>query len=188
MRAFLGLSLPEEIRESLRQLQRDLAASQADVKWVKPGNLHVTLKFLDEITEEQRRDVEVLLTRLADKEGTFALGVAEVGAFPSMSAPRVVWVGLSEGTETVARIAKTIEEAGRAIGLRREERPFAAHLTLGRLRSSRRRQELVRHLQHITWQPPAPWLVTSVTLYESVLSSSGPEYRVLADVPLGAHS
>jgi 2'-5' RNA ligase len=188
MRAFLGLSLPEEIRESLHRLQRDLAASQADVKWVEAGNLHVTLKFLDEITEEQRRDVEALLTRLAGKESAFTLGVEEVGAFPSMRAPRVVWVGLSEGRDTVARMVQRIEEEGRAIGLRREARPFAAHLTLGRVRSSGHRQELTRQLQHITWKPPASWLVTSVTLYQSVLSSSGPTYHVLAEVPFKAHS
>jgi len=188
MRAFLGLSLPEEIRESLHRLQRDLSESQADVKWVEAGNLHVTLKFLDEITEEQRRDVEALLTRLASKESVFTLGVEEVGAFPSMSAPRVVWVGLSEGRDTVARIAQRIEEEGCAIGLRREERPFAAHLTLGRVRSSRRRQELTQRLQRVTWKPPAPWFVTSVTLYQSLLSSSGPTYHVLVEVPLRSQS
>ena len=111
MRAFIGIRLPDEIREALARLQEELGASGADVKWVAPSSLHVTLKFLDEITEAQRQPVEASLRRLAGTEPGFALGLDGVGAFPSMSAPRVVWVGLSEDREAVARIAQAIERA-----------------------------------------------------------------------------
>lgn len=184
MRAFIALALPEEVREALGRLQQDLAASRADVKWVEPHHLHVTMKFLGEITEEQRHAVEAMLRRLAEREAPFLLGVQALGAFPSADAPRVLWVGLADGRERVQRMAEAIEREGAALSFVREDRPFAAHVTIGRVRSTSHRQQLARALLETTWQPPAPWRVTSLTLYQSVLGSGGPRYTVLADVPL----
>ena len=186
MRAFIGIGLPEDTRAALAQLQDELGESGADVKWVAPASLHVTLKFLDEISDEQRLAVEGLLGRLAAREPSLTLGVAEVGAFPSVTAPRVVWVGFSGGQEAVARIAQAIEREGATINLRREERPFAPHLTLGRVRSSRNLAALTQRLGAIKWQPPPPWRVSSLTLYQSVLGAHGPSYSVLGDFRLAA--
>jgi len=184
MRAFIGIALPDAVRSSLVSLQRRLGESGADVKWVEPEHLHVTLKFLDEITDEQRRRIEELLVRVAGGEGSFALGLKPVGAFPSLRAPRVVWVGLEEGRQPVIRIAERIEQEGQAIGLRREERPFAAHVTLGRVRSPKRREALAQRFQILAWEPPPTFRVVALTLYQSELGSSGPRYTALAEMPL----
>lgn len=194
MRAFIGIALPDGVRTRLAILQQQLDASRADVKWVEPSNLHVTLKFLDEITQEQRLTVEALLGRVAGHERAFILELGHAGAFPSIDAPRVVWVGLEQGKETVVRLAQAIEREGQAIPLRRarpgtgpsragEERPFAAHVTLGRVRTPRNRAALTQRLHETDWQPPASWYVTALTLYQSVLSSAGSRYSVLAEVP-----
>jgi len=184
MRAFIGIRLPDEIRASLQRLQGELAVSQADVKWVEPANLHVTVKFLDEISDAQRQAVENFLTRIARQEDPFALGLDGVGAFPSVQAPRVIWVGLVQGVEAVARIAESLEREAAELSLRQEPRPFSAHLTLGRVRSPKRLQPLAQRLRTVSPPAPAPWRVESLTLYQSVLDSSGPRYTVLADVPL----
>ncbi|MBI4003536.1 MAG: RNA 2',3'-cyclic phosphodiesterase [Candidatus Omnitrophica bacterium] len=186
MRAFIGIALPDAVRSSLADLQRRLGESGADVKWVEPEHLHVTLKFLDEITEEQRRTVEEMLTHVAGQQRPFTLGLKQLGAFPSLRAPRIIWVGLEEGREPVVRIAERIEREGQAIGLRREERPVAAHVTLGRVRSPKRRDSLAQRLQSAPWEPPEPFQVTALTLYRSDLHSSGPRYTVLAEIPLTA--
>ena len=181
MRAFIGIGLPEHVRASLAAIQAELGGSGADVKWVAAALLHVTLKFLDEITDAQRQSVEALLHRVAGSEQAVTLGIAGVGAFPSVSAPRIVWVGLSEGGDRLARIVAMIEAEGRSLGLRREERPFTPHLTLGRVRSSMNLAALTQRLQAIEWVPPQAWLVSSLTLYQSVLSASGPAYTVLGE-------
>ena len=82
------------------------------------------------------------------------------------------------------RIAEQIERDGNELRLNKAERLFAAHLTIGRVRSPRGRQELARALQAAAWRPPPSWRVESLTLYQSVLSSQGPRYTVLADIPL----
>lgn len=184
MRAFIGLPLPEDVRGALARLQRELADSGADVKWVVPDSLHITLKFLDEISGAQRQAIEELLTRIVRGEPPWMVRLDRVGAFPSMQAPRVIWVGLVEGQETLRRLAETIERDGAAIPLRKEARPFSAHLTLGRVRSSRRLQALAQRLRETPWQGPPPWRVTSIVLYQSVLTPAGPTYSVLAEIPL----
>jgi 2'-5' RNA ligase len=184
MRAFIAISLPVDIRRSLTALHQELAQANADVKWVETDNLHVTLKFLDEITEEQRRAIEGMLARVAATHPAFSLGLTQLGAFPSMGSPHVIWVGLGEGREDAARIALAVEREAEALSLRKEERPFAAHVTLGRVRSPRGRQALARQLQAAVWQPPASWRVESITLYESKISSAGPCYTTLAEIPL----
>lgn len=187
MRAFIGIPLPLSVREQLRDLQAQLAAAKADVKWVEAENLHVTVKFLGEITDAEREAVEELLRRVATHETPFSLGMAGIGAFPSLSSPRVVWVGLREGAERASRLAQAIDDAGAAIPLRREGRPFAAHVTLGRVRSLRGRARLVERLRTATWSSPPPWQVQAFTLYQSVLSALGPRYTPLAEFALGAH-
>ena len=188
MRAFVGIHLPEDVRASLAQLQRELAQSRADVKWVAPEHLHVTLKFLDEISDAQRQAVETLLGRLAGSEEPFPLVVSSVGAFPSIESPRVIWVGLAEGRERLTRMAQAIEREGAAIPLRKEERPLSPHLTLGRVRSPNNRHALVQRLRDTVWQPPTPWQVATLTLYQSTLGPSGPHYTALAEIPLGRHA
>ena len=184
MRGFVAIALPDEIRAALASVQQDLAKSQADVAWVSPANLHVTLKFLDEISDEQARAVTALLQRIAGREASFALSLSGVGAFPSREAPRVVWVGLSEGNEIIARIAEEIEREGAALALPKEMRTFSPHLTIGRVRSPQHRAALVQALATAAWQPPEPWEASSLILYQSVLRADGPRYSVVAEVPL----
>ena len=184
MRAFIGISLPDEARRSLAALQQELEQSRADVKWVEPEQLHVTLKFLDEISDAQQSQIAQFLSRLAQQQPTFSIDLKAIGAFPSLNNPRILWVGVGEGTSQVIRLAGAIEEEARACSLRQEERPYSAHVTIGRVRSARHLQELIQQLSAVSWQPPTPWQVASLTFYHSVLSSAGPAYAVLAEVPL----
>ena len=185
MRAFLGIALSNDTRISLERLQHALASADADVKWVEPAHLHVTLKFLDEISEDQRYKVETMVGEIARRETPFTMRLERIGAFPSLQAPRVLWVGMTDGQDITRRLAEAIEREGAARGLRKEERPFSAHVTMGRVRSPRRREALVQRLRETTWDAPAPWRVTSVIFYQSVLSPTGSHYTVLAEIPLG---
>ena len=185
MRAFIAVPVPDEARAALAVLQQELAASRADVKWVEPSQLHLTLKFLGEISEAQRDALKTALAQIGQEEPAFAMRLEAVGAFPTVAAPRVVWVGVEEGREPLARIAARLNEEGARLGITPEARAFSAHLTLGRVRSPTRRAALVERLRAVYWEPSAPWRVTTLRLYQSVLSSSGPAYTVLSEVPLG---
>ncbi|MBI4597212.1 MAG: RNA 2',3'-cyclic phosphodiesterase [Candidatus Omnitrophica bacterium] len=184
MRAFIGIGLSEEARAALTVLQQELSKSHADVKWVDAEQLHVTLKFLDEITEAQRQQVEGFLMKIAQHTSAFTMGLQELGAFPSLNDPRIIWVGVSEGKNDVIRLADAIEKESRALGLKKEEWPYSAHATIGRVRSPRGKHDFIEGLRNPHWTPPTAWQATSVTLYQSVLTSAGPTHSVLAEIPL----
>lgn len=186
MRAFIAIDLTAEARAALGELEQELAGSGADVAWVAPGQIHLTLKFLGDISDETQAAVERLLARVAAAQSPFEMSLREVGAFPSLAAPRVLWVGVGEGNQAAQRLAGAIEREGASVPLRRDERPFAPHVTIGRVRSPRRRAQLIERLRGIRWSPPAASLVEGLRLYQSTLTPSGPRYRVLCDVRLGA--
>lgn len=184
MRAFVAVNVPADVQRALGALQRDLAASGADVTWVRPEQVHLTLKFLDDISNEQRQGLEALLARLAASEPSFRIALETVGAFPSVDAPQVLWVGVGEGREPLTRLAEGLEQGSAAWQVRREPRPFTAHATIGRVRSGRCRRQLADRLRASAWPPPPPWPVRSLTFYRSDLSAAGPTHTVLADCPL----
>ena len=186
MRAFIGVALPNLVRLSLTSLQRRLAESRADVKWVEPSNLHVTMRFLGEIDEARDQLVSDALRRVAVQSGAFETSLSRLGTFPSGSSPRVIWVGIERGQEELVRIAELLERQLTAIGLPGDNRRFVAHVTLGRVRSDRDLGQLVQALSATEWPAPPPWSTAAVTLYRSKLSPEGPHYTALLDVPLGA--
>lgn len=184
MRGFIALSLPPSVRTALHQLQDRLAGTDADVAWVRPAQLHLTLKFLDDITPAQAEQVQAKLAAAAAAQAPFRCCLSGLGAFPSPQAPRVIWVGVTEGREEVMRLAEGIERHAAALGLRQETRAFSAHVTLGRVRSNPKRAALQRALTE-TWEGPEAWDVTSVQLYQSVLNPTGAVHTLLADCPFG---
>ncbi|MBI4341464.1 MAG: RNA 2',3'-cyclic phosphodiesterase [Candidatus Omnitrophica bacterium] len=184
-RAFIGIALPSEARAVLEALCVQLRPRMRHGRWVGPEAMHVTLKFLGTITPQQRDDVEVMIRTVASREPAFQLGLGAAGAFPSLRAARVIWVGVTEGEEAVCRLAEALEQGARALGLPAEERPFSAHVTLGRAPQRAAIRGAEEALRGVVWQPPAPWKAGEVTLYQSHLSSAGARYEALAVIPLG---
>ena len=185
MRAFLGIALPASLRQLLVEVQRTLAEAGTDVRWVQPECLHVTLRFLGEINEVQRIAIERIGARIGSSQGPFQLGLGSVGAFPTLDAPRVIWMGIDQGRDVVTQLMEHIEKKLRQVlAPSQEEHAFIPHVTLGRVRSPRSSRILSRHLQTVPWRVPPPWSVSALTLFQSVLSSAGPRYTVFSEFSL----
>jgi len=181
MRTFIAIELPKEIKEYLARVQNKLKASGADVKWVEPANIHLTLKFLGEIDENIKTKVIASLSEIAAGRDSFIVGLSSIGAFPGIRSPRVIWAGLSLGDEDVKEIAKKIESDLEKIGLAKEDREFSSHITLGRTRSAKNRSELARMLEDPpeTQQGPLEFYVSEITFFKSTLTPKGPVYEPL---------
>ena len=185
MRTFIAIELSREIRECLSRLQDKLKLSQADVKWVAPLNIHLTLKFLGEIDEKTSEQIKQILQDLAAGLKEFSLNLAYIGAFPSLKSPRVIWIGIDKGDEEVKTIARALEEKLPEIGITKEDRPFSSHITLGRTRSSKNRNNLAELLESLKEKLPeatAEMKVEKITLFKSTLTPKGPIYEVLKEV------
>ena len=186
MRTFIAIELPPEIHSALAELQNELMGSRADVKWVKPENIHLTLKFLGEIDERQLTAVIRILEETAQSQPAFSVSLSSLGAFPKLEHPRVIWVGINRASEKIRKIAEMLEEKISLIGLTREERPFASHVTIGRVRSALHRGELVNQLKTARLKEGQEFLVTKLTLFQSILSAQGPAYTLLKEANLKA--
>ena len=186
MRAFLAIELPSPVHAELAHLQEQLRASRADVKWVEEHNLHLTLRFLGAIGDAERALVESAGHHAVATLSPLTIELSQVGAFPSASSPRVVWVGIDQGRALLEALAADVEQGLVAAGLPAEDKRFSAHVTIGRVRSPRGRSELVRAMREAAWAPPAPFVVDHLTLFRSDLGSSGPTYSVVNTFRFGA--
>src|SRR5205823_4298183 len=123
----------DAIRKQAEAVQRELAASGANVKWVSPANLHLTLLFLGELDDRDLAQVCRLAAKATAKLEPFRISVAGIGAFPNLRRPKVLWAGINEGSEELIAIFHGIESPLFEAGFyRKEERAFSPHLTLGR--------------------------------------------------------
>lgn len=189
MRAFIAIELTPEVKDRASCLQEELRRSHADVSWVKPGNIHLTLKFLGEIDDALLQKITVILSETAQGHTAFSVRLALVGAFPKIYAPRVIWVGIDKGDEETKKIAADLETRIAQVGIPAEKKPFSSHITLGRVRTPQNRQKLVECLQGLM-QDPAParpeMTVRAITLFKSTLTPQGSIYEVLSEAPLKA--
>lgn len=187
MRTFIAIELPREIKDFLSDLQDQLKASRSDFKWVEPQNIHLTLKFLGEINDEQLNKIIKILDDAAKSSKDFRIRIASVGAFPKINFPRVIWVGIDQGNRETKELAKTLEEKIEKIGIAKEDRPFSSHITIGRLRSPLNREGLVKELNNLVnnfGQRTLEFHVTKITLFKSTLTPKGPIYEILYNANL----
>jgi 2'-5' RNA ligase len=187
MRAFIAIELPKEVKEVLRDVQERLKASGADVKWVEPKNIHLTLKFLGEISDEQLHKITAILNDISKDKKSFLIRLSSLGAFPKINSPRVIWIGIDRGQQETKALAQALEEKIEKIGIPQEDRPFSSHITIGRTRSNLGRDKLVAQLNNLAdyfKKMPQELTVDKITLFKSTLAPQGPIYEVLKEVSL----
>ena len=183
MRSFIAIELPETIKNVLAELQKELKKCGVDVRWVKPGNIHLTLKFLGDIDENQVSNIVDVMSRASESYRAFRLTLSGVGVFPNIRSPRVMWAGFDE-SDALSGLQSEIEDGTSVLGFKREKRAYAAHLTLGRFKSSSGKLALRDRIELYKGCKLGSLDVSSVALMKSDLSSAGAEYTRLAEIAL----
>lgn len=176
MRTFIAVEISDEQKNSLDQIEAHLKYAGADVKWVEKSNIHLTLKFLGEVSDEKLKEIQNILNVIADNAKPFEASLKDIGAFPKIDYPRVVWVGLDKGAEELKRLAEEIDERLSKIGFTKETRPFAAHLTVGRVRSPKNKQALKEKMLSYSFPSIPSARVDRVILFKSTLTPKGSIY------------
>lgn len=183
MRTFIAIEVSDEIKDALARLESHLKYSGADVKWVNPKIIHLTLKFLGEITDSRCEAVKAALDTIAKCVKPFEVTIKDIGTFPNNARPRVIWVGLDKGAFEAVELAKRIEEALSRIDFPAEDRPFSPHLTIGRVRSSLNLDKLKDKISSassgVQPEKAASHKTASVILFQSTLTPQGSIYAKL---------
>ena len=191
LRAFIAIKLSEELKCQIGEVQAELkrrAFGLDGLGWVRPEGIHLTLRFLGDIAEEQVEALGALLQDAVSGVTPFALEARGVGAFPNPRAPRVIWLGLHGTPESMAslrRMQARIEDGVAGLGFPRESREFTAHLTLARVRDRQAGAALAKVLEANQDRAVGSFIATSVGLIKSELRPTGAVYTTLVEVPFG---
>jgi len=185
-RLFWAVNLPADVKLNLAALQARLQKKQADVKWVEQHNLHLTVKFLGQVSLDRTNEIVRAVESALAQHGSIRLELAGTGFFPAGKQPRVIWVGVGGELDKFRRLHRAVEKGLHDLGFPPENRGFSPHLTLGRVRSPQGVGNLVRELETLGREPAhfGRADVNTVELMASTLTARGPIYSVLAKVHL----
>jgi RNA 2',3'-cyclic 3'-phosphodiesterase len=185
IRTFIAIELPAPVRQFLADCQDRLRRARADVKWVRPDLIHLTLVFLGDVPAERQADLEAAVRSAVAGAGPMALQVTGAGRFPPRGLPRVVWVGVTDSSGSLVRFQRAVTEATTPFAQKIEGRDYTAHLTLGRVRSPKNSRDLEGMLDGMGGTTGPAFEARDVTIFRSDLSPQGPTYSALARIGLG---
>ena len=185
MRLFVAVDVPEPLCVFAAQLSGRLKNTGAAIKSIPAGNMHLTLHFLGEVPVQKLALVKSALNSAA-ANAPFALEPSGLGYFGGKDEPHIIWLGLQQGAVELAELHKIVGDRLAAAGFALDERPFTAHLTLGRVKGPIGREELAALLKKTAVLSGAPVCAAeTATLYESNRSPSGPQYVALHTIRFG---
>ena len=183
IRTFIAINIPDHVREAIREFQKKLKEHRADVKWVRPESIHITLKFLGDVEIGRIDKIAHAVQDAVKDTEPFAVSVSGVGMFPNERRPRVLWVGVKEGAEILSDLAGKIDHALSTMGFEKEKRKYSAHLTLGRVRSPGYIEKTVKDMRSMGFESE-PFTVGSIEVMKSQLLKTGALYTALHHIKL----
>jgi RNA 2',3'-cyclic 3'-phosphodiesterase len=185
MRTFIAISLTKASQIELSLLQDRLGKSKADIKWVAPSNIHITLKFLGNIQKSKINQLSPLIENALQGFKIFDIAIAGLGAFPCICSPEIIWAGISKGRGECIGLQKTIESRIKDLDLCKDTRAFFPHVTIGRVVSSSGKGHLVGMIEkEKDFSVCDEISVKKVAIFSSQLTAKGPIYTTLEEFPL----
>ncbi len=179
-RSFLAFDISPKVKLALGKLIADFARKEKGVKWIPAENLHITMKFFGDVEEELLLgDISKEISKITEASSQMKIGCSGLGVFPNWKYPKIVWAGFTGDVEPVLNLKDALEEALSKFRLKKDERAFRLHLTIGRakeLSSSSVLMKLINELGPIEF---GSVVIDHLTLYKSVLTKEGSIYTAL---------
>jgi len=182
IRTFIAFELPESVISLLAGVQRELKTFRIRARWVRPENIHLTLKFLGNIHCGEVDKIAALMSDTVQGLAPITLSVRGVGVFPGVKRPRVIWVGLGGQIQLLVEMQRMLDENLAAIGFQKENRAFKGHLTLGRVKQAVNPKLISQIIQEYAGLQSEEFSVNQIFLYKSDLNPSGSVYSKLQRV------
>lgn len=180
IRSFLAFDIPVDVRAKLEKVIKGLAEKESRVRWTRPENMHVTIKFFGSVEEELLLGpVSEVIQAAVRTNPTALLECRGIGVFPNWKYPRVIWAGFAGETKKVIDIQKGVEAALNGFDLHHDNREFKLHLTLGRVKGILKNSPIVGLLGKLGTIPFGEVAVKKLVLYKSVLTKEEAVYTPL---------
>ncbi len=170
MRCFFSINLPEKIRENVSHFISLLKRKESSISWIPEKNLHITIKFLGNVSKV---NVERLIKYSKEiSMNDFKVVFSNLGVFPSLNKPRVLWIGVSEGRNELLKLFNSLDEKSYLIGVKKDKREYVPHLTIARCRSGMSNKKILEK----NFVSP-PFFVKNFSLMKSVFDDNGVHYE-----------
>jgi len=180
IRAFIAVDVSQDVRGKIHRLIQSAQRKIDGTNWVAPQNLHITLKFLGDISLNGLPELTRALTETVTPMEPFELEFGGCGAFPDLRSPKTLWIGCTNGAKKLEQLAQAVEESVVSLGYSRENRRFSPHLTIGRIKKQANPLEVSKLFESNASQDFGTTLIDEVVLYSSELTRQGPIYEDLA--------
>ena len=174
IRTFVASFPPQDVREALFRAAQNLQTSR-DFRLVSQEKIHLTLKFLGDVAEEDLDTIKKALQPISEGHEPFRVSTSGFGAFPSEKKARILWTGIEQGSQHLRTVAEEVENLLAPAGFERENRPYVPHLTLGRARARRTKLDTSE-----TSPPALHFTVRGIDLVKSAPGKNGVTYSILA--------
>ena len=184
LRVFVAVEIPKGLLTALDAVQSELRQQGVRARWVRPGSIHLTLKFLGNIPAGQVPDVADAMRAAVCRHSPMRLSAGGIGVFPGIRRPRVIWIGLSGQTDCLSELQRGLDERLSAIGFPKDERAFRGHLTIGRFSETADYSLMAHMLTSYADKMLGGFEVREVVLFQSDLQPQGPVYTALAKAKL----
>lgn len=184
MRTFIAIELPLDIKNALTKIQDKLKTTLPKINWVAPANLHLSLKFLGEISLKQLKRTQQIITEIIKTTLPFEIILETLGVFPDFREARIIWIGTNQPPRQLKQLVDQLETKLLKIGLPEEQHPFRAHITLGRIKNPLTPSDLERGLDKVKndcRDANLNFNTGGITLFQSVLGPNGPTYSILKE-------
>lgn len=183
IRCFIAVNIDDALKDEIGKSISGIKTDKWDVKWVPSQNLHITLKFLGSITEDSIKEISERLSLVSSSNNQFSIRFFGAGIFPDIKRPRVVWIDIINH-DNLKKLQEKVEVSLATIGFERDNKLFSPHLTVGRLRSFRGRDALLKEIETLKNKDFGNIEVKKISLMRSDLKPVGAQYSVLAEFPL----
>jgi len=185
IRAFLAIDPPAVVLKNIEGMQNRFKKSiQGAIRWVRPEGIHLTLKFFGDIAAKDIDNISEVIGKRTAARSQFPLEIRGLGAFPDTARPRIIWLGIAGQLVSLLSLQKDLEEDLFLIGFPKEERPFRAHLTIGRIKIPKGIIGLAAAVEAAGDLIAGTFTVGEVVLFQSSLTPQGPIYTKLATFPI----
>ncbi len=180
MRSFIAIKLENRVTSAIKEIQQKLKKTNPNIKFVHPENIHLTLKFLGEISNKQTPTIKRALSLTAENFHMFKITLSKIGFFPNNSSPKILWIGIKNSKEINSLVEK-LNSVLSKFGFDNENRPFKAHITIARIKN---RNELNKSAVAAINEFNQEMFVDKITLLKSTLTKGGPVYEELYEINL----
>jgi len=184
IRSFIAIELSPPLRQHIEKIQNELKRTTSDVRWVRTEGIHLTLKFLGSIDEEQIDAIGDSIEECLADTKIFTVTVGSLGAFPNKEHPKVIWIGIENERGVLQKLQQAIDTKLTGLGFAAEKRTFSPHLTLGRIKSPKGKRTVSQRLATMGACACGTFDIKGIFLFKSDLKPSGAVYTKLKSFAL----